>query len=90
MEEHTKNMKIVWAVVERTQADSATKSFWTRVGVGFTNRDGSLTLRLDAIPLSGRLQVREWEPMDRQTDSNEPPSRSRPRTPAAPAGDALI
>jgi len=90
MEEQTKNMKIVWAVVERTQSGSATKSFWTRVGVGFVNRDGSLTLRLDAIPLSGRLQVREWEPMDRQTDSNEPQSRTRPRTPTAPAGDALI
>jgi hypothetical protein len=90
MEEQAKNMKIVWAVVERTQSGSAAKSFWTRVGVGFVNRDGSLTLRLDAIPLSGRLQVREWEPMDRQADSNESQSRSRTRPPTGPAGDALI
>jgi hypothetical protein len=90
MEEQAKHMKIVWAIVERTPPGGATKSFWTRVGVGFVNRDGSINLRLDAIPLSGTLQVREWEPMDRQTESNEPPARARPRTPTSPAGDALL
>jgi len=35
------------------------KSFWTRVGVAYVNRDGSLTLKLDALPVSGTLQVRD-------------------------------
>ena len=61
----SKNMKSVYTVVDRGQG----KSTWVRVGVGFTNRDGSLNLRLDAIPVNGMLQVREWEPGDRRSDS---------------------
>ena len=51
------NMKAVYTVVERSPG----KSFWTRVGVGFVNKDASLTLKLDAVPVNGTLQVREWE-----------------------------
>jgi hypothetical protein len=83
MEEHTKNMKAVFTVVER-----GGKSFWVRIGAGFTNRDGSLNLRLDAIPVNGMLQVREWEPFDRRMDTAESPRlRSRPQDPAA---DSLV
>ena len=31
------------------------KGFWNRVGVAWTNRDGSLTVQLDLIPLDGRI-----------------------------------
>jgi hypothetical protein len=55
-------MKVVFTVVERSPG----KSFWTRVGVGFVNADGSMNLRLDAIPVNGTLQVRDWEPYDRR------------------------
>ena len=71
MEEQAKTMKVVWTVVDRGQG----KSFWTRVGVGFVNRDGSMTLRLDAIPMSGNLQVREWEAFDRRSETAETPGR---------------
>ena len=54
-------MKAVFTVVERSPG----KSHWTRVGVGFVNRDGSMNLKLDAIPVNGTLQVREWEPAER-------------------------
>jgi len=37
--------------------DDAT--YWMRLGTGFMNRDGSLNLYLDALPLTGKLQVRE-------------------------------
>jgi|HubBroStandDraft_1064217.scaffolds.fasta_scaffold126420_2 hypothetical protein len=53
-------MKIVYTIVDRSPG----KSFWTRVGVGFVNRDGSINLRLDAIPISGTLNVRDWEERD--------------------------
>jgi hypothetical protein len=35
------------------------KDYWTRVGAAFENRDGSLNLVLNCIPLNGKLQVRE-------------------------------
>ena len=51
-------MKTVYTVVERGPG----KSFWCKVGIGFVNRDGSINLRLDAVPVNGTLQVREYEP----------------------------
>ena len=35
------------------------KSFWTRIGTAFVNKDGSLNVYLDAIPLDGKLQIRD-------------------------------
>lgn len=67
-----KNLKAVFTVVERGQG----KSIWVRVGVGFINRDGSLNLKLDAIPVNGQLQVREWEPADWRSDALEAPGRT--------------
>jgi len=48
--------KVVYAITERGE-----KSYWTRVGVAYENRDHSLTLKLDALPVSGTLQVRDEE-----------------------------
>ena len=48
--------KTVYVVTERGE-----RSFWNRVGVAFTNRDGSLTVKLDALPVSGVLQIRDDE-----------------------------
>lgn len=76
------NMKSVWTMVERSTGGAGQKTYWTRVGVGFVNRDGSITLRLDAIPVNGALQVREWEPYERRGDANDGATRPRQRTPA--------
>jgi hypothetical protein len=46
--------KAVYAITERDG-----RSYWTKIGVAHQNRDSSLTLRLDALPVSGVLQVRE-------------------------------
>ncbi len=45
----------VYAIIERSG-----KNYWLKVGAAFTNRDGSINLYLDALPVgSNRLQVRE-------------------------------
>jgi hypothetical protein len=81
----TREMKSIWTMVERGDQG---KSFWTRVGAGFVNRDGSITIKLDAIPVNGTLQVREWQdPRDRRPDVPEAP---RLRAKATPAGDSLL
>lgn len=61
----TKNgeTKAVFALTERDD-----KTFWTRIGAAFTNKDGSITVALDALPVSGRLQIRDNEPKE---DSDE-------------------
>ena len=37
------------------------RALWRRVGNGYVNRDGSYNLYLDALPLNGRLHMRESE-----------------------------
>ncbi len=49
----------VYAVVEK-EKNGERKSYWTRIGAAFTNRDGSITLFLSAFPIgTDKLQVRE-------------------------------
>jgi hypothetical protein len=54
--------KAVWAVSDRGEGK---KSWWTRVGSAFVNKDGSWTIMLDALPTNGKLVVREEEQRDR-------------------------
>jgi hypothetical protein len=83
MDDQTKTIKTVYTVVDRGQG----KSIWVRIGVGHTNRDGSLNLRLDALPVSGTLQVRDWEPYERRPEA---PDGFRPRTGGAPPDERQL
>ena len=49
------NYKSVYTVV--TGRDD--REHWVKLGAAFTNRDGSLTVRLDAMPVNGKLVIRE-------------------------------
>lgn len=62
-------MKVAYVITERGD-----KSYWNRVGVAFTNRDGSLSVKLDALPMSGQLHIRDWEPRD-DWENNRPRGR---------------
>ena len=35
------------------------KKYWVRIGAAFVNKDGSLNAYLDAMPLSGELNIRD-------------------------------
>ncbi len=59
MPDASKPYRVVWAITE-TPEDRPDR--WTRVGIAYENRDGSVTLRLDALPTSGKLQVRDPRP----------------------------
>lgn len=52
-------MKIVYVITSRNN-----KSFWNRVGVAFVNSDGSINVKLEALPVSGELQIRDYIPRD--------------------------
>ncbi|HEY4717320.1 MAG TPA: hypothetical protein VII00_09490 [bacterium] len=54
--ENNKSYKHVFMVEKSGDGE---RTFWTKVGVAFVNKDNSLTVELNAIPLSGRLQIRE-------------------------------
>jgi hypothetical protein len=58
--------KAVFALTERDE-----KTYWTRIGAAFTNKDGSITVQLDALPVSGRLQIREDEAREEREERRE-------------------
>lgn len=51
---NSKERRDVFTIIERENA----RPFWVRVGSAFENRDGSLNVYLDALPVNGKLQVR--------------------------------
>lgn len=38
------------------------KSYWTKVGMAFVNKDGSINVFLDAFPRDGKIQIRDRRP----------------------------
>jgi hypothetical protein len=50
-------MKIVYVISERNA-----RKFWNRIGVAFINHDGSMNVKLEAIPVSGEMQIRDYVP----------------------------
>ena len=53
--------KVVYTIVEREGG----KSFWVRIGEAYTNTDGSINVNLEALPVNGKLQIRDWMPSDK-------------------------
>ena len=54
-------MKEVYTIVENPNGN---KDFWIRVGVAFENKDGSLNVKLNCLPLNGTLHIRDPKPRD--------------------------
>ena len=52
-------MKIVYVITDRNQ-----RKFWNRIGVAFVNSDGSVNVKLEAIPVSGEMQIRDYVPRE--------------------------
>ncbi len=51
---------VVYAVPEDKDGE---KAFWPKLGIAFTNRDGSINIFLEALPIgTNKLQVREPRP----------------------------
>jgi hypothetical protein len=68
----TSKYKVAYVITERND-----KTYWNRIGVAFTNKDGSLNVKLDALPIGGTLHIRDYEPRE-EFDSNGGPMRPRP------------
>jgi hypothetical protein len=68
----TTKYKVAYVITERND-----RTYWNRIGVAFTNKDGSLNVKLDALPIGGTLQIRDNEPRE-EFDSNGGSQRPRP------------
>ncbi len=54
--------------IKETLEQSEKKSVWVKAGSAWVNRDGSLNVYLDVLPLDGKLHVREA--LEDRRDSN--------------------
>jgi hypothetical protein len=70
--------KVCYVITERGE-----KTYWNRIGVAFINKDGSLNVKLDALPIGGTMQIRDYEPRE-EFDTN---GANRPRALRAVAAD---
>ncbi len=54
-------MKAIYGIVPRKNGDGG---YWTKIGVAFVNKDGSMNLRFDFVPSNPEttIQVRDFEP----------------------------
>jgi hypothetical protein len=65
-----KNMKQLVAAIERGEGDEK-KTYWTRIGVAFENRDGSWNLRFDflpARPAETTIQLRAFDAKEKEPE----------------------
>ena len=60
-------VKIVYVITERNN-----RHFWNRVGVAFVNRDGSLNVKLEAVPVSGEFRDPRLQPARRRRPERQP------------------
>lgn len=56
-----KSVRPVFTIAERNG-----KSYWIRIGGAFVNQDGSETVLLDALPVNGKMQIRDIREKDRR------------------------
>ena len=63
-------MKIAYVITQRKD-----KNFWNRVGVAFVNNDGSINVKLEAVPVSGEIQIRDYQPRDELASGTRNQSR---------------
>ncbi len=53
----TSKAKAVYNIVENGEYTN-----WNKVGVAFVNKDGSYNVVLDALPVNGKLHIRDFKP----------------------------
>ena len=56
---------IVYTIVE---TDGDAKDYWQRVGSAWTNKDDSINITLNALPVNGKLHIRALKP-DEESES---------------------
>ena len=70
MNTEQKIMQLVGA--KETVIAGETRTWWTKIGIAFENKDGSFTLRFDYVPTNladTTIQMRERKP--KQADQSE-------------------
>ncbi len=71
-------VKIAYTTTERNG-----RTFWNRIGVAFLNRDGSMNVRLESLPVSGEMHIRDLIPREASAGASTEQIESTATTEAA-------
>lgn len=58
-------MKYVYVIT-----GSGERKFWNKIGVAFMNRDGSLNVKLEALPIDGTCHIRDYTPREERIENS--------------------
>jgi hypothetical protein len=58
----SKKMKVLCPISTKDEK----KTVWKNLGIAFENKDGSINVYLDVLPLNGKLQLRDFDEEDRR------------------------
>lgn len=63
-------MKFVYTITELSRGGRV----WNKIGVAFVNSDGSLNVKLNALPIDGKCQIRDADvvPSERYIPDDDP------------------
>jgi hypothetical protein len=73
-------LKKVYTIVDREGKDS----IWIEVGIAFDNKDGSMNVHLNALPVNGKLHIREPK---EKPQGDQPERKQKPRPAEPQVGD---
>jgi hypothetical protein len=65
-----KKVKTVYTILDRASG----KPYWMRVGSAYENKDGSINVRLDAMPSTFSFQIRDFQPGREEGATNGAPA----------------
>ena len=71
----TKKQRVVYAIIEKPHLK---KAVWMKLGVAHVNQDQSINVYLDALPMGGKLQIREEEVKPRWSGDARTSAPSQP------------
>jgi len=76
-------MKKMWKVVCPIEKKDGTGTWWARLGNAHTNKDESINVYLDTLPMNGKIQLREWTEEElRERDQRRSSSYTSRQSPA--------
>ena len=61
--------------IKEIREENETKKLWVKAGSAWVNRDGSLNVYLDVLPLDGKLHVREANENRVQANGSSAPAQ---------------
>jgi hypothetical protein len=65
MQENSKRKKVLCPV------EKDGKTFWKLLGAAYVNKDNSINVYLDSLPINGKLHLRDWDEPSREPRADQ-------------------